>query len=100
MKKRVPSMATKFTCSKLPRFLINTSKKRLVIAPRTKTLSKSFVKYSLTSCIESIVEIAFKKITVPSFCRITTLAFDIQVSRSEEHTSELQSRQYLVCRLL
>src|SRR5258707_11153294 len=26
--------------------------------------------------------------------------FDIGTSRSEEHTSELQSRQYLVCRLL
>src|SRR5258707_8774362 len=25
---------------------------------------------------------------------------DIQLTRSEEHTSELQSRQYLVCRLL
>src|SRR3712207_7866049 len=25
---------------------------------------------------------------------------EIQVARSEEHTSELQSRQYLVCRLL
>src|SRR3712207_8090213 len=25
---------------------------------------------------------------------------DHQISRSEEHTSELQSRQYLVCRLL
>src|SRR3712207_7384291 len=25
---------------------------------------------------------------------------EIQVQRSEEHTSELQSRQYLVCRLL
>src|SRR3712207_8351546 len=25
---------------------------------------------------------------------------DVLVSRSEEHTSELQSRQYLVCRLL
>src|SRR6202008_5211026 len=29
--------------------------------------------------------------------RVLTLAF---VSRSEEHTSELQSRQYLECRLL
>src|SRR3712207_7129684 len=28
------------------------------------------------------------------------LRVDIQDSRSEEHTSELQSRQYLVCRLL
>src|SRR3712207_7178179 len=26
--------------------------------------------------------------------------FDVQLIRSEEHTSELQSRQYLVCRLL
>src|SRR3712207_7696349 len=26
--------------------------------------------------------------------------FERQVTRSEEHTSELQSRQYLVCRLL
>src|SRR3712207_7647620 len=25
---------------------------------------------------------------------------DVEVGRSEEHTSELQSRQYLVCRLL
>src|SRR3712207_7323283 len=25
---------------------------------------------------------------------------DVSMSRSEEHTSELQSRQYLVCRLL
>src|SRR3712207_8772676 len=30
----------------------------------------------------------------------TLLARAIAMSRSEEHTSELQSRQYLVCRLL
>src|SRR3712207_8559314 len=28
------------------------------------------------------------------------LPIDVIISRSEEHTSELQSRQYLVCRLL
>src|SRR3712207_7882670 len=28
------------------------------------------------------------------------LEFALEVPRSEEHTSELQSRQYLVCRLL
>src|SRR3712207_8608793 len=28
------------------------------------------------------------------------IALDYPTSRSEEHTSELQSRQYLVCRLL
>src|SRR3712207_7384115 len=26
--------------------------------------------------------------------------YDLELTRSEEHTSELQSRQYLVCRLL
>src|SRR3712207_7643501 len=28
------------------------------------------------------------------------LVVEVEVARSEEHTSELQSRQYLVCRLL
>src|SRR3712207_8292385 len=31
---------------------------------------------------------------------LATLAGGVPVERSEEHTSELQSRQYLVCRLL
>src|SRR3712207_8247320 len=29
-----------------------------------------------------------------------SLVFSLAIPRSEEHTSELQSRQYLVCRLL
>src|SRR3712207_8027296 len=36
-------------------------------------------------------------------CWVSQVSFDPQqviVARSEEHTSELQSRQYLVCRLL
>src|SRR3712207_7377305 len=36
----------------------------------------------------------------PSTLSQTGLFVDIQKQRSEEHTSELQSRQYLVCRLL
>src|SRR3712207_8140013 len=32
--------------------------------------------------------------------RVLLVDFDPQGARSEEHTSELQSRQYLVCRLL
>src|SRR3712207_7818189 len=37
----------------------------------------------------------------PAAPRTVYPAFDVnQVKRSEEHTSELQSRQYLVCRLL
>src|SRR3712207_7569767 len=31
---------------------------------------------------------------------VRPLDLDLHVQRSEEHTSELQSRQYLVCRLL
>src|SRR3712207_6916186 len=31
---------------------------------------------------------------------LTGVRFDSGTARSEEHTSELQSRQYLVCRLL
>src|SRR3712207_9200311 len=37
--------------------------------------------------------------TAPS-CRRTVGKLLASVGRSEEHTSELQSRQYLVCRLL
>src|SRR5438445_8921380 len=33
-------------------------------------------------------------------CRMGSVARGARDSRSEEHTSELQSRQYLVCRLL
>src|SRR3712207_6941483 len=32
--------------------------------------------------------------------RIQTVSCGVEQPRSEEHTSELQSRQYLVCRLL
>src|SRR5258707_11177040 len=37
--------------------------------------------------------------TCPAFVGIPSIAFRRR-RRSEEHTSELQSRQYLVCRLL
>src|SRR5258707_3336836 len=37
----------------------------------------------------------------PSLSQIPTLSIKVMCdARSEEHTSELQSRQYLVCRLL
>src|SRR3712207_7426228 len=32
--------------------------------------------------------------------RLRTISHAFEIHRSEEHTSELQSRQYLVCRLL
>src|SRR5438445_11158434 len=36
----------------------------------------------------------------PTQVKIAITAGDFDLRRSEEHTSELQSRQYLVCRLL
>src|SRR5258707_10439005 len=36
----------------------------------------------------------------PSIRTVPLMLFSSSVPRSEEHTSELQSRQYLVCRLL
>src|SRR3712207_6870470 len=41
-----------------------------------------------------------KLIFRPTIALVRRLAILLQNSRSEEHTSELQSRQYLVCRLL
>src|SRR3712207_7647745 len=38
------------------------------------------------------LQLVLQTLSLPAFTR--------QVGRSEEHTSELQSRQYLVCRLL
>src|SRR3712207_8892532 len=35
-----------------------------------------------------------------NFFLFTPMLHEVAASRSEEHTSELQSRQYLVCRLL
>src|SRR3712207_8339058 len=40
------------------------------------------------------------KIETPPAMRISSERTDANTGRSEEHTSELQSRQYLVCRLL
>src|SRR3712207_7252360 len=37
---------------------------------------------------------------MPALVRPSVAAKLVQAQRSEEHTSELQSRQYLVCRLL
>src|SRR3712207_8123129 len=42
----------------------------------------------------------FSVYTSPWFSAVYLLLFVSLVGRSEEHTSELQSRQYLVCRLL
>src|SRR5258707_6062295 len=39
-------------------------------------------------------------LTQPAITTLPTVLLPVELNRSEEHTSELQSRQYLVCRLL
>src|SRR5438445_3163479 len=41
-----------------------------------------------------------RKTSTPNTLLLDASVFGVDVFRSEEHTSELQSRQYLVCRLL
>src|SRR3712207_7100102 len=58
---------------------------------------------SLVSRNDFHISFHFLKILFPSFPRginIIQVPYIIHKIRSEEHTSELQSRQYLVCRLL
>src|SRR3712207_7747876 len=76
---------------------------RSTLFPYT-TLFRSWIRFK-----QKFKEIADLKITT-SFPRLVShaaflfafalLGLNVQAQRSEEHTSELQSRQYLVCRLL
>src|SRR3712207_8534769 len=64
---------------------------------------------ALPICSAAITENAVAMTTVRPSCRFAPIAVSANAAalaapalspRSEEHTSELQSRQYLVCRLL
>src|SRR3712207_7136535 len=54
----------------------------------------------ISKSIFSKVITNFSMFSLPAFFTMPTGVFFDLYSRSEEHTSELQSRQYLVCRLL
>src|SRR3712207_7907768 len=61
--------------------------------------------FPYTTLFRSIIAIGIYNI--PTFARVTRASANavwarefVMAARSEEHTSELQSRQYLVCRLL
>src|SRR5690606_39561100 len=62
------------------------------------TLFRSSVVVSGTSSTYPVFTITFAEAT--SFAKVTNGVDYVQVNRSEEHTSELQSRENLVCRLL
>src|ERR1035437_8122499 len=53
-----------------------------------------------TQTKEKLLEKAYKRSLTEIKVWHILIAMPENVSRSEEHTSELQSRQYLVCRLL
>src|SRR3712207_8830115 len=52
----------------------------------------------LAQSIEGEVEV--RRLDVADLSSVRSFAEEVGPVRSEEHTSELQSRQYLVCRLL
>src|SRR3712207_8324317 len=66
---------------------------------RSIFIEKIFVCLSCRSCIKT-GEIIGGFVYRRKKCRTETMCAGVVVVRSEEHTSELQSRQYLVCRLL
>src|SRR3712207_7122764 len=45
-------------------------------------------------------DLAIRRILEIIHCKMSAVQKKFGLTRSEEHTSELQSRQYLVCRLL
>src|SRR3712207_7346714 len=54
--------------------------------------------YHTLAIRSSACSIMKRSVWKPKICLVDLLSF--KQARSEEHTSELQSRQYLVCRLL
>src|SRR3712207_8398570 len=70
--------------------------------PRRSTLFPYPTLFGSTAAMTSTSRItgAGLKKCMPTTRRGTDAPAAICVTRSEEHTSELQSRQYLVCRLL
>src|SRR3712207_8747790 len=54
--------------------------------------------FAAVGAVVGLLVLLFTKTAVG--LRMRAAAFAPDVSRSEEHTSELQSRKYLVCRLL
>src|SRR5947209_14586696 len=50
--------------------------------------------------VDQILHLGHEVDLAAALQRVDSLGRGSQVHRSEEHTSELQSRQYLVCRLL
>src|SRR2546423_3341118 len=64
------------------------------------TLAKVCVFFSLIASLSSLIGSSLLILTEKAFAVVLPLTRQNKVIRSEEHTSELQSLAYLVCRLL
>src|SRR3712207_7103763 len=71
---------------------------RLCLYPFAVFIVKTFLCY--LAYINLRIEVSCERFVVISRITIDYIQILNLVERSEEHTSELQSRQYLVCRLL
>src|SRR3712207_7435344 len=67
---------------------------------RSRSPSTSFFSLGIESSRFPASRVAFHSRSAERVLDPTYFGIGLTMSRSEEHTSELQSRQYLVCRLL
>src|SRR3712207_7704399 len=76
---------------------------RSTLFPYTTLFRSDFIegKYRLSSQVgEEWANKTYERLDQVDRDRLQEFRFSVYQYRSEEHTSELQSRQYLVCRLL
>src|SRR5690625_5774196 len=71
---------------------------RLGVSGTIRNLLDGAVEADIEGPVEPVEEMLVWLRTGPSSSRVERV--DVQEARSEEHTSELQSRGHLVCRLL
>src|SRR3712207_7743297 len=67
---------------------------------KLKTIGKYNIETKVFECSRAKSEHFFRKYNAWGLDSATVKFLAKEQARSEEHTSELQSRQYLVCRLL
>src|SRR3712207_7120592 len=85
---RRPPRSTLFPYTTLFRSTSSSSFPQTIPSQLTTTISTSAVAKGLLELLEGLLDVGGDVLRV------------LDADRSEEHTSELQSRQYLVCRLL
>src|SRR3712207_8462952 len=68
--------------------------------PRRKRGGKAMLRDAAVSILFLVVARDHSSRDAEALCLPWTAQGELALARSEEHTSELQSRQYLVCRLL